>query len=162
MDQKLICFSACAPNVLEKYNRTVLHPVDLHKFDLNIDGVTKASIWGMSVLKRWQSINSGDFALFYSGRKFISYGKVVSTLDRPDIARALWASPLYRYLVLMSPVVPITCPRDKFWKVFGYSERYSIQGFVIPRRDVLYQAKEEYGSLESFLEQVLDIDEIVV
>lgn len=168
MERKIVCLSAANAESKRNYEKTVLTPLNLSKFKnflINIDipiNNQVASIWGVRWDKIWEDISVNDIALFYANRRFISYGTIISKTQNKELAEYLWDSDEYKNLLLLSPVIQINSSREKFWKAFNYAPRLYIQGARIPFIKRQEEIVTEYGSLRTFLENVLDIDELIL
>jgi hypothetical protein len=69
----------------------------------------------------------------------------------------LWGFDEYKNLVLLTPPIQIDTSRDKFWEAFNYAPRLYIQGARIPYVKRQIEIANKYGSIQSFLNEVLDL-----
>lgn len=164
----MICFSAANNEAKENYIKTVLQPINLDwvksqfgDFDTPKD-LNCASIWGARLEKLWADIKTNDIALFYANRHFISYGTIVTKLKNPQLANYLWGTDEYKHIVIISPVIKINSPREKFWKAFNYAPRLYIQGLRIPFVKRQQEILSEFNSIQNFLKYALELDKVTL
>nr|WP_304219959.1 hypothetical protein [Fredinandcohnia onubensis] len=164
MERKIVCFSAADRKSRENYEKSVLKPIELKELNKKIKvsniPMEFVSIWGVRWDKIWKDIMTNDIVLFYANRRFISYTTVITKLQSNDISEYLWGTDEYKNLVIMSPIVRIESSREDFWKAFNYAPRLYIQGARIPFIKRQIELVTEYGSIELFLKEALNLDNL--
>ena len=166
MNNKIVCFSAADKQAKTNFKKTVTNFINFQELNNKFNliephpNITHVSIWGARWDKLWKKLNKNDVVLFYANHKFISYGTLIFRIESSEVAKYLWGSNEYKYLVIMSPHALIECPRDKFWKEFNYATKFYIQGLRIPDIKVQREILSKYGDIQSFLEDVLEIEKI--
>lgn len=93
--------------------------------------------------------------LFYCKGRFISYGKIITTQINHKIAIDLWDNSIYKFLIIMEPHKVINSHRRKFWDAFSYSNYATVQGLMIPRRDLQEKVFNEFDGIDNFLNYAL-------
>lgn len=97
------------------------------------------SIWGLKRERKniWETIQKDDIVIFYRNKFFISYCKVVETMDNLELSEKLWESDFsvpyrqYKYPLLIMMSNPVFCKVSfgEMNKLFGYKEGYFLRSF---------------------------------
>ncbi|WP_413308844.1 hypothetical protein AA0X95_11115 [Bacillus sp. 1P10SD] len=169
MENKIVCFSASSKNASKNHYKTVESNVmvsDILKYieqmDESLEGIknlSMVSIWALGDSKKkfsqWSKLRCGDLAVFYSNKKFISYGEIIGLIANNKIAKFLWDDETYKYIVIMKPNTIINSSRERLWGKFGYSNKATIQGMMIPNIKRQNDFLKDYNDLYSFMRDIM-------
>lgn len=128
----------------------------------------KYFVWGCqpSLENRWSKMQFGDYILFYSRGKFISFGQLKFKIKNEALALSLWpvskeSKEPWSCVFFVENIKKINLSITDFAKVTGYKiDR--VQGFM-PIKTALPKIIEKYGSTDNFMHSVesnLDLNEI--
>jgi hypothetical protein len=99
----------------------------------------------------WESIEPGDWILFYFDRHFPLCGRVLVSERSPLVAERLWGSDdggTWEYLYLVDEIREVGVPRPLALETLGYNESFYPRGFIRVNRDL----EGAFGSVEQLLE----------
>jgi hypothetical protein len=126
-----------------------------------------ARIWGLtsSIQSNWETINKGDWFLFYTEENKYEYAaQVTGTEHNESLGEALRKEMLdtdhddYRdwdLLVFLNNPVPVTISGEQVQKLFDYGHRYPVR-FTRVIDDRLDSLHAEYGDIDQFIDSIRD------
>jgi hypothetical protein len=104
-----------------------------------IDILKLYSIWGLKKQRKniWGTIKKDDVVIFYRNKFFISYCRVLKTVDNLELSEKLWEPNYivpyrqYKYplLILMSNPTNCKVSFEEMNKIIGYKKGYFLRSF---------------------------------
>lgn len=139
-----------------------------------LSGDDKFFVWGCqpSLKNRWDSMQYGDYVLFYAQGRFISVGTLKFKKMSEELALSLWpkskeSGEPWSCVFFVENINPINLPLDEFDEITGYSLR-ALQGFMrVSDSDALARINKRYGSNDAFISSLVgdvndrDVNEII-
>ena len=159
---------AAGETALEHLDATVYEPVPLSKLSglseealapAKATGYSAFPIWGTrpgqagNMVSTWQSMEPGDWVLFYTGGAFPICGSVIATDHSPSLAETLWGTEegeTWEYLYLLDEIRHIGAPKELVFDAIHYSPNFILRGFLRVDRDI----EDMYGSVDEFLDDL--------
>lgn len=124
--------------------------------------------WGCqpSLEKRWESMNLGDYVMFYAKGKFLSVGELIFKKKSNELALALWprnkeTNEPWSCVFFVDKLFQIDLPLDDFNQLTGYNLT-AVMGFM-PVRTGIDNIQKRFGSITGFIESLktgFELDEI--
>lgn len=133
-----------------------LEPYLSHEDIKQLEGDERYFVWGCqpSMESRWQQMRKGDYILFYSRGKFISFGELKFKKKSEKLALGLWpksdeSGKAWSCVFFVENVQEINLPIQTFSQLTGYNMD-RVQGFMQVTRG-LDGIIKEYGSTDNFM-----------
>lgn len=119
------------------------------------------SVWGIRDAKKasFNKTKQDDFVCFYKEGVIIGYGEVAGTFVDEGIAKSLWGvfhnkqrneNYYWPNILVLKNYNTCTIPFSKFIELGGYSDKFSIRGYLMLNSIGIDKILNEYGTLESF------------
>mgnify|MGYP000471627505 CR=1 FL=1 len=96
----------------------------------------KIRIWGTTEANEaiWDSINTGDYVLFYKRGYYIFLAEIALKMNNKGLAEKVWgeyqAGETWNLIFFVKNVQPIQISREKLNKIAGYNENFVPRGFM--------------------------------
>lgn len=134
------------------YVDTIEHPVPLSKvirhlpkdqapFVSELYFGRAVPVWGVTAgkgrvnIRKWQSLSSGDIALFSGNGRIFNAGEITYTFRSRELALDLWKTnedgETWEYIYLLDCMREVDIPYATFNKAAGYALNNIIQGFTV-------------------------------
>lgn len=96
----------------------------------------KIRIWGTAESNKstWDSINPGDYVLFYKRGRYVYCAEIVLKMDNEKLAKTIWGEyengETWSLVFFVKNIRPIQISREKFNMIAGYDADFIPQAFM--------------------------------
>lgn len=141
--KKIFFCPAASTDAQRNFRSTVEGAIALSRLPNTVSVSLKKSIrsgaraWGASSKSflQWSKACPGDILLFSRHASFFAYAKCFYTLDSRDVSLALWGSPEWRCIFVVSAPTAISAPVERVREALNYAPLFKIQRLQALRPD---------------------------
>lgn len=116
------------------------------------------SVWGNreGTSSSWETIEAGDFLLFYREGEYIYGAEIIDTEENGELAEELWPDDdgdPWSYIIYLKEPFKLDISQDEINNLAGYAENNVCQGFQSLNDQGIESIQDTYGSITGFLKE---------
>jgi hypothetical protein len=126
---------------------------------VSLNEVDTIHAWGCqpSLENKWNSMEYGDYVMFYARGRFISVGELIFKKKSNELALALWPRSKethepWNCVFFVNNLIEIDLSLEDFNEITGY-KLTAVMGFM-PIRNGINNLEKRFGSVDRFVEQL--------